>query len=118
MDNLIHFRRAEAQARKAVKEAKIESFRHFCGGFTRNTPTSVIWRRVRQLSNKSQNRAQVPFIHQDSIIAEPFDKASLLASHYEEVYKKVSPMVNIQGLLLQVTSALVDDSPEEYNSRT
>ena len=109
IDNLLLLRKAEARVKRAVKKAKVESFKVFCSSMSYNTPASVIWKRVRQLNNKSPKRVSVPLVHGENIFTAPVDKANLLASHYEVLFNGTSHTVNAQQLLLPVTEALLDD---------
>ena len=42
----------------------------------------------------------VPFVHGDSVVTAPSDKAYLLASYYEDVFNKSDGSVQPQSLLL------------------
>ena len=114
-DNLIQLRQAEARVKRAVRAAKVQSFRSFCSVINSTTPVSVIWKRIRQLNNKSPKRVSVPLVQGDAIYTAPPDKANLLASHYEALFNESTHLINSQSLLLLVTAALLDDSLCSFN---
>ena len=115
IQNLIALRKAECLAKRAVKAAKVSSFRDFCGTLNRTTPPSVVWQRIGKLSNKSGNRVTGPLIKNGVLFVDPVAKTDLLASHFEELLNRNVHTVDSQTLLLPVTGAMLDDAPREYN---
>uniref|UniRef100_A0A8C6KLW6 Reverse transcriptase domain-containing protein n=1 Tax=Nothobranchius furzeri TaxID=105023 RepID=A0A8C6KLW6_NOTFU len=49
MENLLNYKKLQAEVRRVVKKAKRESWRNFCGKIGRTTPISNVWGMIRKM---------------------------------------------------------------------
>lgn len=54
INNLILYKKADAMAKKKLKEEKTKSWRNYCTSLNKNTPIKEIWKKVNSFKNRKQ----------------------------------------------------------------
>ena len=87
-ENLIHFRKARAYARRTVFEAKRNSWRSYISTINRYTPLSSVWRRIHRISGRG---SPIPLptltLSNGSTITDPFEVANFIGRKWHERWK-------------------------------
>lgn len=79
------FRRKRNEARKAIFDAQVASWRSFISGITSDTPPKEVWRRIRALKG-GKNSIPTPTIsHNGQNHSSPEIISEILADHFEHV---------------------------------
>ena len=73
--NLILFKKARAQARRATREAKRASWRTYVSGINRFTPLTQVWQRIQRISGKYQPTPTPVLTFGDNTITDPKEVA-------------------------------------------
>lgn len=112
--NLLKLRRAEAVAKKVVKDHKRDSFRTFCTNINSRTPVSVVWSNINRLSHKFKPIRNTPLIVNGEFITSPIDKANTLANIFEKTF---SSNINMDRTpyLITIDDSIRNNSYKEFN---
>ncbi len=91
-ENLNAFKIARAQARRSVYESKRNSWRTFISDINRNTPSSLVWSKIRKLTNK-KCYDPIPAIRDTAgqLLTSTVDIADTLADFYYNNMKQDDP---------------------------
>ena len=82
--NYISYKKANAQAKKIVRESKRKSWFAFLAGINSQTPIKQLWSRVGSL--KKFNDTNIPILKmEDNVIDKPFEIANTLAKSMSEI---------------------------------
>jgi len=107
-ENLINYKRCQAQVKREVKAAKEASWRKFCSNITSDTPIAKLWGQIRKLQTPFTRKSQ-PFLMPNSILSDPASKVAALADHYEQVLSSPTPSPYPNHTLLPLALALSVD---------
>lgn len=59
LDNLLSYKKADAQAKKLLKQTKRDSWRNFCSSLSKNVPITKVWQKLNSFKNRKQQNKQV-----------------------------------------------------------
>ena len=87
-DNLIHFRKAKAVARRTIREAKRSSWTAYITTLNRFTPLTLVWRRIHRVSGRG---TPIPLpvltLPGGSTITDPSEVANLFGQRWSERWR-------------------------------
>ena len=89
-DNFIAYKKARAQARKVILNAKRNSFRQFVTTVNRTTPLTQVWKTITILSNKKQFNPLNSLKINGNVIDDPRAIANTIAHHFHEASSTAS----------------------------
>ncbi|CAK9795846.1 Probable RNA-directed DNA polymerase from transposon X-element [Anthophora plagiata] len=83
-ENLIEFKQKRAKFRKIIKENKKVQWRTYVSSITDQTPTTEIWRKIKQISGR-HSHLQIKFLETDpnQFVTLPNDIANCLAEKFK-----------------------------------
>jgi len=113
--NLINFKRCQAKVRWEVRMAKKASWKSFCNTITSDTPTALLWNRVRKLQNPFTRKSQ-PFLMPNLILSDPVSKVAALADHFEQTLSSPTPAPYPNFVVLPLALALSTDLQSPLNT--
>ena len=115
-ENLINFKRIQAQAKIVLKRSKRESFKKYCSSINDETPISEIWNKIAAMQKKNKIKNSTPLITLGEIYTDSQKKSDVLASKFEKTFNSKLHKMNSMPLLLPLTAALVAEDGRGYNS--
>ena len=86
-DNLIHFRKARAQARRTVNKAKRDSWISYISTINRFTPLSSVWRRIHRISGRGSPIPLPALTLSNSVISDPTEVANFIGQKWSDRWK-------------------------------
>ena len=84
IENLIHFKKAEAIVRKTVKAAKKDSFEKYCNSINSFSPITQVWKKVNSFRSMKGNEKTNLTSQDGKLISDPKEKSKILADSFEE----------------------------------
>ena len=67
LDNLLSYKKADAEAKKIIKQSKREAWRNYCSSLNKNIPSKSIWTKLNNFKNRKQQNTHYVDINSDWI---------------------------------------------------
>lgn len=101
-ENLIHFKKQRALARRLILLKKRESWKQFVNSITQNTSVKEMWQKIRILKGNYVPKI-IPFVSQNNAVyTSPEDIANCLANHFASVSATSSYSHTFQTIKTQI----------------
>ena len=71
--NLIEYNKADAKAKKVIKQTKKQNWKSFCMSINKNTPIGNIWSKLNSYKNRKREN-EIPFSTEDSWVEDFHNK--------------------------------------------
>ncbi|XP_023190232.1 uncharacterized protein LOC111608691 [Xiphophorus maculatus] len=84
--NLINYKRRQAEVRKIIRNAKRDYWRKYCESLGRNTALDKVWNTIKKMSGKSREYFFPVLKEDDKIIVDSKSKAELLARVFTKIH--------------------------------
>ena len=81
MENRLSFKKQQAIVKRLIKTAKRSSWREFVSSINRETPSSVIWKRIKSISGMSQSSPSA-IVHEEKVVVDKQEQARLFGEHF------------------------------------
>ena len=78
---MIAYKKDQATVRRMIKASKRDSWKKFVSSINKNTPSSLIWKRIKAINGVSTSR-KTALEHEGVFITDPAVQANLFAEHY------------------------------------
>ena len=89
-DNFIAYKKARAQARKVIRNAKRDSWRQFVSSINRTTPLTQVWNSINRISNRKTHTPITTLKINNTVIDTPETIANTLAQTFEQASSSAS----------------------------
>ena len=86
-ENLIHFRKARAHARRTVNKAKRDSWISYISTINRFTPLSSVWRRIHRISGRGSPIPLPTLTLSNNVISNPTEVANFIGQKWSDRWK-------------------------------
>ena len=86
-ENLIHFRKARAHARRTVNKAKRDSWISYISTINRFTPLSSVWRRIHRISGRGSPIPLPTLTLSNNVISDPTEVANFIGQKWSDRWK-------------------------------
>ena len=83
--NKVSYNRARAKQKKIFKQAKRDSFTAYINGINCNTPTAVVWNKIRKLQGKFVPEPLPVLSIGDSLVSDPREVAEVFGQHFAKI---------------------------------
>lgn len=118
-ENLIEFRRAQATTRRLIRQSRKKSFQAFIESINRSTPSSVVWRRIRNLSGKTTSPTIRSIQCDDRMETSATQVAEVMGTYFSHIcssdnYRK--DFQTFKEMRESVTMQLPSGDDEPYNA--
>lgn len=98
VQNLICYKRKQAEVRRVVKSAKREYWRKYCDTLGRSAPLEKVWTTIKKMSGKRKEYGYPVMKDNDRILVDNRSKAELLARTFAKVHSTENlNMAEIRG---------------------
>lgn len=118
-ENLIHFRRMRAIARRTFKQSRLQSWHSYVSRLSPQTPTRQIWNMIRALEKKNSFHVITGLYSDTNLLTSPLEIANLLSNHFAEASNNSAFHPEFQQIRENSVLSNLDffsDSAEPYNS--
>ena len=113
--NLRKLRIAENIVKEKLKEKKESSWRVFASSINKHTKLSIIWNKIRSLSNKFKP-SNLIIDHNNSLITDPVNKAEVFADYFQERLSKIFINPNKNEMTMFIQGKIIEEDEEKYNT--
>ena len=114
---LIAFRRARANARRVLKDARRTSWRAYVSSINSKTPLTQVWNRVRKISGKYAVPSPPVLLNEGMKVADSHAVAELFVDHFARISKKdtSSPSARLRRNMETSNISFASSGGESYN---
>ena len=84
LENLQDYNQKRNIAKAAINEAKKKSWQSYISDIKSDTPTSVVWSKIRSMKNKSRITS-IPIINNNEVLSNTQEKVECLAKHFKSL---------------------------------
>ena len=81
LENRLCFKKHQAVVKRMIKNAKRSSWREFVSSINRDTPSNIIWQRIKAINGISQSSPSA-IIHDEKVIVDKQEQACLFGDHF------------------------------------
>ena len=113
-ENLQLLRIAENNAKKAITEAKKQSWQTYASTLNSSTPISQIWNKIKSLRN-TYKPTKIVLEHKGNLSTDSHECAELFADHFQSKFESKERNETHNNMVLLVQSAILSDQPHAYN---